>query len=58
MQRCARKRVLLADSSKFGVASLCQHAGLGDVDVLITDVGLATPDRKAVEAAGVTVEVV
>jgi DeoR family transcriptional regulator, fructose operon transcriptional repressor len=58
MHQCARKRVLLADSSKFDVASLCQHAGLGDVDVLITDGGLATPDRQAVEAAGVTVEVV
>lgn len=57
MHRCAHKRVVLADSSKFGVASLCQHASLVDIDVLITDGGLAAADRTALEGAGLTVEV-
>jgi DeoR family fructose operon transcriptional repressor len=56
MPACAHKRVVLADSSKFGVASLCQHADLSEIDVLITDTGLADTDRAALEAAGITVE--
>lgn len=56
MHTCAHKRVVLADSSKFGVASLCQHADLSDIDVLITDTGLADTDRAALETAGITVE--
>ena len=57
MCACAHKRVLLVDSSKFGVASLCQHADLNDIDVLITDTGLVDADRTALEAAGITVEI-
>jgi DeoR family transcriptional regulator, fructose operon transcriptional repressor len=58
MHTCAHKRVVLADSSKFGVAALCQHAKLADIDVLITDIGLAENDRAALEAAGIAVELV
>lgn len=57
MCACAHKRVLLADSSKFGVATLCQHADLTDIDVLITDSGLADGDQKALRDAGLTVEI-
>jgi DeoR family fructose operon transcriptional repressor len=57
MCACAHKRVALVDSSKFGVASLCQHADLNDIDVLITDTGLLDTDRTALEAAGITVEI-
>lgn len=57
MLRSAHKRVLLADSSKFGVCSQCQHAVLADIDVLITDDGLSDTDRADMAAAGVTVEV-
>jgi DeoR family fructose operon transcriptional repressor len=53
----AHKRVLLADSSKFGVANLCQHADLTEIDVLITDSGLADADRMALVAEGITVEI-
>lgn len=56
MLASARKRVLLADHSKVGAVSLCKHADLSDIDVLITDADLPEADFKALTAAGVTVE--
>jgi DeoR family fructose operon transcriptional repressor len=56
MLGCARRRVLLADSSKVGGISLCQHASLSDIDLLITDTGISAADAAAIQAAGPIVE--
>jgi DeoR family fructose operon transcriptional repressor len=56
MLESARRRVLLADHSKFGCVSNCKHADLADIDLLITDSGLDGRELKAVQAAGVEVE--
>lgn len=57
MLAAARQRVFLVDSSKFGQESLARHATLSDVDVLITDAGIADEHRTRLKDAGVTVEV-
>jgi len=56
MIAAARRRVLLADHSKVGGVSLCKHADLSDIDLLITDTGLAGADLGALRAAGLEVE--
>lgn len=56
MLGCAQKRILLADSSKIGKISLCRHASLSDIDILITDTGIAAADAAAIRAAGPIVE--
>jgi DeoR family fructose operon transcriptional repressor len=56
MPGCARQRILLADSSKVGQVSLCQHARLSDIDILITDTGISAADAAAIQAAGPIVE--
>ncbi|MDQ0867058.1 DeoR/GlpR family DNA-binding transcription regulator [Arthrobacter globiformis] len=52
----ARRRILLADNSKFGCVSNCKHADLADIELLITDSGIDGRELKAVQAAGVEVE--
>jgi DeoR family fructose operon transcriptional repressor len=52
----ARRRILLADHSKIGAVSLCKHADLSDIDLLITDTGLPEADLRALQAAGLEVE--
>jgi DeoR family fructose operon transcriptional repressor len=56
MPGSARRRILLADHSKVGEVSLCKHADLSDIDLLITDTGLAAADLAALRAAGLEVE--
>lgn len=56
MLACAHRRVLLADHSKIGTVSGVQYGTLADVDLLLTDTGLAAGDLTALTAAGVTVE--
>ena len=56
MLGCAQQRILLADSSKVGGISLCQHASLSDIDILITDTGISAADAAAIRAAGPLVE--
>jgi DeoR family fructose operon transcriptional repressor len=56
MLSCAQQRILLADSSKIGKISLCRHAGLSDIDILITDTGITEADAAALRAAGPLVE--
>jgi DeoR family fructose operon transcriptional repressor len=56
MVECAARTVLLADHSKVGAVSLCQHATLADVDVLITDTELPAPELTALRSAGLNVE--
>jgi len=52
----ARRRILLADHSKIGSVSLVKHADLSDIDLLITDTGIADADLDALKAAGLEVE--
>ncbi|UCM88597.1 DeoR/GlpR family DNA-binding transcription regulator [Streptomyces marincola] len=48
----ARRVVLLADSGKFGQEHFARFGTLAQVDLLITDDGLAERDAASVEAAG------
>ncbi|MFA5206801.1 MAG: hypothetical protein WC708_20565, partial [Lentisphaeria bacterium] len=52
----ARKRIILADHSKIGVASLCRVCGLEQINLLVTTGG---PENHAaldaIRAAGVEV---
>ncbi|WP_058046710.1 DeoR/GlpR family DNA-binding transcription regulator [Streptomyces roseifaciens] len=48
----ARRVVLLADSGKYGQRHFARHGELSDVDLLITDAGLAPEDARDIEAAG------
>lgn len=57
MIRAGRRVVLLADRSKLGEDHLVRYAATSDVDVLITDDGIADADRRAFEEAGVEVVV-
>jgi DeoR family fructose operon transcriptional repressor len=56
MLAAAERRILLADHSKVGAVSGCQHADLDDIDLLITDTGLPDDQLTAVQAAGLAVE--
>lgn len=56
MLSCAQRRILLADHSKIGVVAGVQYAALTDVDVLITDTGLAAARRRELRAVRVAVE--
>jgi DeoR family transcriptional regulator, ulaG and ulaABCDEF operon transcriptional repressor len=49
----AEQLVLLVDSSKFASSSGAIVCGLDEVDVLITDEGIAPDMAKGIEAAGV-----
>ncbi len=54
---CARRTVVLADSSKIGVETPVRFAAVCDVDVLITDSGISDASRTALEKAGLEVVV-
>lgn len=50
---CARRTVVLADATKWGVTGLSSFATLADADVLVTDTGLvADARRELTEHAG------
>lgn len=51
----ARRVVLLADSGKWGQEHFARFGDLADVDLLITDTGLAPEDAAAIEAGGTEV---
>lgn len=55
MFAAARRRILLADSSKFGRESLHRYADLADLDVVITDPGISDEATAALTAAGVDI---
>ena len=57
MVASARRVVCLVDSSKIGVEAPLRFAALADVDVVVTDDGIAADDRRALERAGVEVVV-
>ena len=54
---CARRTVVLADSSKLGVENAVRFATLDSIDVLVTDSGIDAQDRRALEQAGIEVVV-
>jgi DeoR family fructose operon transcriptional repressor len=56
MLKSAQRKVLLADHSKVGHLSVCKHADLADIDLLITDTGLPPELLAGLEATGLTVE--
>jgi DeoR family fructose operon transcriptional repressor len=56
MLGCAAKRVLLADHSKFGVIKGTKHGDVDDIDVLISDAGLADDQYTQLRTAGIDVE--
>ncbi|MFF8846765.1 DeoR/GlpR family DNA-binding transcription regulator [Streptomyces sp. NPDC015127] len=51
----ARRVILLADSAKHGQEHFARFGDLADVDLLITDSGLAPKDAAAIETAGTKV---
>ena len=57
MVAVARRVVCLADSSKVDTESPVRFAELAEVDVLVTDDGIAAADRRALERAGLEVVV-
>ncbi|MFJ7209044.1 DeoR/GlpR family DNA-binding transcription regulator [Streptomyces sp. NPDC098789] len=54
----ARRVVVLADSSKSGQEQFARFGSFAEVDLLITDRGLALEDKAAIEAAGTEVVLV
>ncbi len=53
--RKAKTTYVLSDSTKIGKTSLCQICSIKDIDFLITDNGITTGQKAALEAAGITV---
>jgi DeoR family transcriptional regulator, fructose operon transcriptional repressor len=51
MLACARRTILLADHTKIGLVSTCKYGDLADVDVLITDTGIAPGQLRAIRHA-------
>ena len=51
-------RILLVDSSKFGITALIRLAHLNEFDVVITDSGLPEGDRDTLRKSGVSLRVV
>lgn len=53
--RSARRRVLLAAHSKFGVTSFCRFAEVTDFETIVTGTELAAAEARTYEALGVPV---
>lgn len=58
MMRAAAHVTIVSDASKFGRQGLSRICETGDVDRVISDVGLGDTERSGLEAAGVEVELV
>ena len=56
--RAARRRVVLADSSKIGKVALAKFADLQEIDLLITDLGADEDDIAAIRDKGLEVKLV
>ena len=54
----ADKRVLLVDSSKFGVTALIRLADLSEFDVVLTDSGIAPSEAEMLRQNGVKLQIV
>ena len=53
MMQAAQKTIVLADSSKFGRRGFAKIANMEDVDIIITDAGIAPKDVSAIEELGI-----
>ncbi len=53
----ARKKILIADSSKFGVMGLYKFGSLDDFDVIITDSNIRDTNLKAIKKIDIKVEI-
>jgi DeoR family transcriptional regulator, fructose operon transcriptional repressor len=53
--RVARRRVLVAAHSKFGVSSFCRFAEVGDFDTIVTGTELQLDEARRYDALGPTV---
>jgi DeoR family transcriptional regulator, aga operon transcriptional repressor len=58
MINCVQKRIVLADSSKFGKKSFGKICNLEDVDIVITDSGIPGIYKEKLEEMGIEVRVV
>lgn len=58
MMAAASRRILLADSTKFGRIALHHFAELDEFDAVICDAGLSAGTARAIEAAGVKLRLV
>ncbi len=56
--KAARRRIVLADSSKIGTVALAKFADVQDIDLLITDVGADEDDIAAIREKGLEVKLV
>ncbi len=54
---CARRTIVLADSTKIGVETAVRFAALSDLDTLVTDGDIDRTDRRELEKAGLEVVV-
>lgn len=52
MRKAASRTIVLADSSKFGKASLVKICALKDIDTIITDSGIAASMEQAIRESG------
>jgi len=53
MARCARKKIILTDSSKFFNRGVARQLPLSEVSMVITDDGIPDPARQALARHGV-----
>jgi len=51
----ARRRILLADHTKYGNESVLRYGGLDDIDVLVSDTGLPAEPTEEMRARGIEV---
>jgi DeoR/GlpR family transcriptional regulator of sugar metabolism len=58
MARCARKKIILTDSSKFFNRGVARQLPLSEVTMVITDDGIPDPARQALARHGVKLVVV
>ena len=58
MSACARKTVLLADSSKYGKVGFTHVVDLSELSLIITDKEISNDARQAIGEAGVQLQIV
>lgn len=58
MSACARKTVLLADSSKYGKIGFTHVLNLSELSLIITDEEIGSDARQAIDEAGVQLQIV
>ncbi|HHB76167.1 MAG TPA: DeoR/GlpR transcriptional regulator, partial [Desulfobulbus sp.] len=55
MVRAARKKVVLVDSSKFGISAFCDVCTLDYIDIIITDRNIQPDQQRCLERNGIQV---